>query len=297
MRDVPSELNLGDEVRIPVSARSPSGVIEATLYGRRLGAADQRVKILLLHGVGLTWVTWRRVLPLLEPLGEVLAVDLVGFGRSVRRRGVRVSIEEQTRLIADLLDQLGWHETIVVGHSMGGGIALGTTLHQPRRVKGLVLVSSVAYAQDVPLFFYPLKLPGFAPLLTLGARVGNRFRLPWFMTRYYGYDPLAATDFLHCLEDYQVSRSFCEAVRSLRPERFERYAAFYPTIRKPVLLLHGARDDIVPGHVPRRLDSVLPNSELVWLPRGHHIMQETHPREVADAITAYVTGRLGMEPQ
>ncbi|NUQ02000.1 MAG: alpha/beta hydrolase, partial [Armatimonadetes bacterium] len=245
---------------------------------------ENPLKLLLLHGVGLTWATWRQVVPALAPQTDCVAIDLLGHGRSSAPRAADVTVAGQTAVLDALFDALGWRQVVVVGHSMGGGVALGAALQQPARVRALVLVGSIGYPQRVPPFFWPFHLPGTAELLSLLVRAGLPLGLNRYLSRYYGYDPIASADFLETYRAPQVTRAFARAVRGLVPSKFGRFAAFFPQIHTPTLIVHGERDDIVPLHVPRRLHETLPNNQLVWIRGGHHIPQETHPVQVARAM-------------
>lgn len=276
-------MSLPDDVGAACRMTLPDGTV---VYGRRLGDRGQPLKTLWLHGLGLTWMTWRQVLPLVAAEADCLAIDVPGAGRSTTAGGV--DLAAQARRLPALLDALEWSRVVLVGHSMGGGLALGGALTMPRRVAGLVLVASIGLPQRVPPLFWPLRLPGAAAALTLGSRLVARWGGARWMAERYGYDAPAAADYLDSYGRYPVSRAFAEAVRSLRPARYHDLRRYYPGIRQPVLLIHGRRDDIVPAHVPTGLAGLLPNAELAWIERAGHIVQETRPAEVAELIADFL---------
>lgn len=276
-------LTVGEAVRIPV--RAEDGTI-AEVYGRRTGDPDSPHKRLLLHGVGLTWATWRQVLPALGDDADCLAIDLVGFGRSRAPHRRAVTMAAQGRLMPHLLDALRWSAATVVGHSMGGGVALGVAMLQPRRVRRLVLVGSVAYPQKQPFGFYPLHFPGSQALLAALSQCGHRLGFAHILSRGYGYDLPAVTDMLERMGDHAVATAFADAVRDLTPREYHRFGGLLRTIQIPTLIVHGRRDPIVPPAIAARLHQELPASELVWLPCGH-LPQESRPRELVAAIQAF----------
>lgn len=277
------------EVGEPCRLRVPGADGRATwVYGRRLGDPASPVKRLLLHGVGLTWATWRQVLPRLAASGDCLAIDLAGFGRSRAAYPWEVTMAAQGRLIPEILDALRWPAATLVGHSMGGGSALGAAMLRPRRVRRLVLVGSVAFAQAPPPGFQLTRLPGAGTALAMIARLGCRLGAPLVMHRQFGYDLPAATDMLRQWRKLPVAWAFTRAVRDLTPEMYHRYGHLFSTIQTPTLIVHGRRDHIVPPRIPARLHTVLGQSELLWLPCGH-MPQESCPEEVAAAITRFDT--------
>jgi pimeloyl-ACP methyl ester carboxylesterase len=280
-------LAVGEAVEIPVRADDGAFV---EIYGRRIGDPASPQKRLLLHGVGLTWATWRQILPGLGQDADCLAIDLAGFGRSRAPHRRAVTMAAQGRLMPRLLDALRWPAATIIGHSMGGGVALGLAMLQPRRVRSLVLVGSVAYPQKQPIGFYPLHLPGSQALLAALSNCGHRLGFARVLSRGYGYDLPAVTDMLERMGQFTVATAFADAVRDLTPHEYHRFGNLLRTIQIPTLIVHGRRDPIVPPAIAARLHDELPDSELVWLPCGH-LPQESRPSELVAAVRAF-TRRL-----
>jgi len=278
-----ASLAIGEAVRLPVTG-ADGQVTE--VYGRRAGDPTSPRKRLLLHGVGLTWATWRQVLPDLAADADCLAIDLAGFGRSRAPHRRAVTMASQSRLLPHLLDHLRWPRATLIGHSMGGGVALGLAMLQPRRVESLVLLGSVAYPQAQPPGFYPLHLPGAEALLAVLSRLGHRLGFAQVLSRGYGYDLPAVTDMLGQMGRLSVATAFADAVRDLTPAAYHRFGGLLGTIAVPTLILHGRGDPIVPPRIPARLHAALPDSELVWLSCGH-LPQESLPKQVVAAIRAF----------
>src|SRR3954469_25662697 len=98
---------------------APPPLAEATALPRHRGGTGR--PMVLLHGLGLTWRSWRPVLPALEARHDVIALDLPGFGASAPlERGVRPTPRALTDAVAEELDRLGLDAPIVVGNSLGG---------------------------------------------------------------------------------------------------------------------------------------------------------------------------------
>ncbi len=276
------------ELHLPVAATTCGARAAGTIYARRYGDPASRRKLLFIHGVGLSLATWRTSIGPLAGAADCVAIDLLGFGRSVAEPGSPAGLAWQTSLLEPLLDALRWRRVVVVGHSMGGGVALGAALHLPRRVAGLVLVASVAFPQPQPAVFRPLHLPGAPWVLTGLARTTRLLGLRRHVERGFGYDPVAAADYLAMLTRPRVAAAFVDAVRDLRPAQYHRFSAFFGALRQPVLVIHGDRDDIVPPSIAVRLQAALPNAELYWVRGGHHLPQETHPGPVAQRIREFL---------
>lgn len=116
--------------------------------------------ILMLHGLGAHMHYMRR--PLLETMGQgfrVVAMDRPGAGYSTRAKGMDGRLTEQARVVAALIDRLGLDRPLMVGHSLGGAVALALALDHPEKVRGLALISPLThFEQDPPKQFRPLAI-------------------------------------------------------------------------------------------------------------------------------------------
>src|SRR5512147_1809966 len=101
--------------------------------------------LVLLHGYPLDHHLWDKVAPLLGDTFELILPDLRGFGGSSTVDSF-YTMEDIASDIAALLDHLGIQKAAIVGHSMGGYVALAFARLSPERVSGLGLVSSQALA-------------------------------------------------------------------------------------------------------------------------------------------------------
>ncbi|MHC4178273.1 MAG: alpha/beta fold hydrolase, partial [Planctomycetota bacterium] len=101
---------------------------------------------ILLHGVPTSSALWHRVLPLIAGQRFCLAPDLAGLGEThVHNRHMDLSIPGQARMIADFLCAKGVHRADIVGHDLGGAVALQLAAHRPGLVRSLVLANCTAY--------------------------------------------------------------------------------------------------------------------------------------------------------
>ena len=116
---------------------------DAVVDGRRMHYVDvgQGPPVILVHGLASAWSAWFRNISALAHDHRVIAVDLPGFGRSDRLSG-RVEIRHYVDALRALLDQLGIGRAGIVGHSLGGIIALEFAARHPERSAALVVVAS-----------------------------------------------------------------------------------------------------------------------------------------------------------
>ncbi len=98
--------------------------------------------VLLLHGLGGFAETWRHNVGALTPRATVYALDLPGFGRSAKPRA-SYRLPFFARVVGAFVDSLGLGQVSLVGHSLGGAIAIAYALTQPTRVERLALIGGL----------------------------------------------------------------------------------------------------------------------------------------------------------
>ena len=151
---------------------------ELTLHGHAVTyrTAGSGPVLLLLHGIANSSQTWENVAPRLSERFTLIAPDLLGHGESATPRG-DYSLGAHATGVRDLLTALGIEHVTVVGHSLGGGIAMQFAYQFPERCERLVLVSSGGLGREVHLLLRAAALPGadyVLPLLTSSQRRRRR---------------------------------------------------------------------------------------------------------------------------
>src|SRR5437773_1344986 len=159
---------------------------ELALHGHRVTyrTAGRGPVLLLLHGITNSSQTWEHVAPLLTERFTLIAPDLLGHGESATPRG-DYSLGAHATGVRDLLTALGHERATVIGHSLGGGIAMQFAYQFPERCERLVLVSSGGLGREVHLLLRAAALPGadyVLPMITstqvlrLGRGLGGLLR-------------------------------------------------------------------------------------------------------------------------
>ena len=153
------------------------------LHGDRLAyrVAGEGPPIVLIHGITSDAGVWERVMPGLARSNTVIAPDLPGHGCSDKPKG-DYSLGAHACCVRDLLLELGYERATLVGHSLGGGIAMQFSYQFPEMCERLVLVDSGGLGREVSVLLRAASLPGselVLPLLAasrilgIGARVGG----------------------------------------------------------------------------------------------------------------------------
>ena len=152
--------------------------------------AGEGPTILLIHGIAGSSTTWRAVMPALAEHYTVIAPDLLGHGQSAKPRG-DYSLGAYASGIRDLLAVLGEERVTLVGHSLGGGVAMQFAYQFPEWAERLVLVASGGLGKEVSPLLKAVTLPGaeyVLPLL-LHRRIRETGEWPGAMARRVGWRP------------------------------------------------------------------------------------------------------------
>src|SRR5918912_4214642 len=140
------------------------------LHGHRViyRVAGEGPPVVLIHGMVNSSRHWERVALELADDHTVIAPDLIGHGDSATPRG-DYSLGAHAAVIRDLLASIGIDRATMVGHSLGGGVAMVFFYQFPQRTERLVLVSSGGLGREVSPLLRSAALPGASGLLALAA--------------------------------------------------------------------------------------------------------------------------------
>ncbi len=249
--------------------------------------------ILLVHGIGDSADTWRDVIPLLAREHTVVAPDLLGHGRSAKPRA-DYSVAAYANGMRDLLGVLGIDRATVVGHSLGGGVAMQFAYQYPERCERLVLVATGGVGRTVS----PMLRLASTPLATLA--------LPWLRVpavrslgtafletlRRLGTDLGRDADDLkrvfEALPDAEARRAFVRTLRAVVDAEGQHVTMLdrcYLTNGMPTLLVWGTRDAVIPVEHARVAHAAMPGSRLRLFDGAGHFPHHHDPgRFVAELL-------------
>ncbi|GAA0514493.1 alpha/beta hydrolase [Paractinoplanes deccanensis] len=243
--------------------------------------------VLMLHGSGPGTTgsgAWGTTAQALGSSWRLVAPDQAGFGRTPLPPGSRGGLQLWTAQAAGLMDALGAERYAVVGHSMGGAVALALAAARPQQVTRVVAVSTMG-APGAPLS-PELDAVWAAPAGRPGARdMLSRLVLDQALVTDAAVDARAA-----------AMRAGAAAFASLFPPPRARWAgdltlsaAALATIRAPVLLVHGADDRITPlGTAALPLLGHLADVRLHVLGRCGHVPAIEHPHEFRQLLSCFL---------
>jgi len=271
---------------------------DVSLHGHRVGfrIAGEGPLIVLIHGITSTSGIWVEAMARLAERYTVVAPDLLGHGRSAKPRG-DYSLGAYASGARDLLGVLGFERGTVVGHSLGGGIALQFAYQFPEYTERLVLVSSGGLGKEVHPLLRAAALPGaelVLPLIMRDWAIGAGSAVAGFLGRLglsAGPDLAEAARGYASLADRDAREAFLHTLRAVVDLQGQRVSAtdrLYLAERLPTLLIWGTRDPIIPIEHARAARARIPESRLVEIAGAGHWPQLDDPDRFVAELGKFV---------
>jgi pimeloyl-ACP methyl ester carboxylesterase len=279
---------------------------EIRLHGHRLHyrIGGEGPLLVLVHGITNSSASWEPVFATLARRFTVIAPDLLGHGDSAKPRG-DYSLGANASLLRDFMLALGHERATIVGHSLGGGIAMQFAYQFPDRIERLVLVSSGGLGREVTALLRAVALPGaefVLPLLASGPLVSAGTTISGWINRIgvrLGSDVAAMATGFASLQDIEARRAFVQTARAVIDAGGQRVNAtdkLYLAEAVPTLLLWGDRDPIIPARHGIRAHELMPGSRLRIFAGAGHFPHHDDPAGFAAAITEFVETTQPSEP-
>ena len=252
--------------------------------------------VVLVHGMVNSSRHWQAVAGRLAERYTVIAPDLVGHGDSATPRG-NYSLGAHASVIRDLLAALGIERATMVGHSLGGGVAMVFFWQFPQRVERLALVSSGGLGPEVSPLLRSIALPGASALVSLAGHAGVTDGLDRAGARLrsrgsgLGVQLQAVSRALRPLGGPGARRAFVHSLRAVIDARGQRVSAtdrLYLLAGVPTLIAWGERDRTIPIEHGRAAHAAVPHSRFVTLPGAAHFPHLEAPGELAGALHEFI---------
>jgi pimeloyl-ACP methyl ester carboxylesterase len=269
------------------------------LHGHRVSyrtAGEGGPVVLLIHGIVGCAEQWDQVMPLLAEHYTVVAPDLLGHGKSDKPRG-DYSLGAYAASVRDLLVALGHRRATVVGHSLGGGVAMQFTNEYPPFAERLVLASSGGLGREVHPMLRAATLPGSEIVLpviahqrvhglagTVGGlldRIGLRA----------GHDLAEMGRGYSSLADADARMAFIHTLRAVLDVGGQRVSAtdrLYLAELLPSLVIWGSGDPLIPVEHAYAAHRELPNSRLEIFEGVGHFPQLQEPVRFAHTLIDFI---------
>jgi pimeloyl-ACP methyl ester carboxylesterase len=290
---------------------------QIALHGRRViyRIAGSGPPVVLIHGMLNSSSHWQAVAQELAGDYTIVAPDLIGHGDSAAPRG-DYSLGAHAASIRDLLAAIGIERASIVGHSLGGGVAMQFFYQFPQRVERLALISSGGLGREVSPMLRTAALPGMSALLsmTIHPRLLGGLRGAGTLLRERGIGAgvylQAVARALRPLENADAREAFLHTLRAVIDMHGQRVSAtdrlgLLESI--PTLIVWGERDRTIPIEHGRRAHEAIADSYFRTLPDAAHFphledpdglsrllrefLSETRPGRIEDADWGAVMAR------
>ncbi len=277
---------------LPESLSIPSKKIDLSGVNVHYVEAGKGPALLFLHGLGGSWQDWSATLPAFAATYRVIAVDFPGFGGSDQPE-VKYSVEWFTEVVEKFIQERKLDGVNLVGHSMGGLVALNLAARPNSRVKKLIITDAVGIGDKAEFMSYVMTKKILGP-----------------ETRWEFFEGFLKDEFRGMVNNFikdqkpKTARDFFESLPK-NPITGNRYLPMTPSvqmsasiidfeirpklasIRQPTLILWGAKDPVVPPQDASLLKKEIPQSHLVIFPDTGHCPMIERPSLFSQELTKF----------
>jgi len=253
--------------------------------------AGQGEPLLLVHGITTYSFIWRKVIPFLVPHFDVIAIDLLGCGKSDMPLSVSYSIKTHALRIKALLEDLNLSETHLVTHDVGGGIGQICAAQFPNKWKSLTMINPVGYD------YWPVQpiIAMRTPILRLFAMASLDFGVFKIIVKRGLFHKQNLTDelmshFWMPMKTRAGRKAFLHFARCLDNQDLIEIENQLKQLDLPVLIIRGDADPYLTLSITERLHEDIPQSKFLRISTGAHFIQEDEPEMLADHFQAFLRG-------
>jgi pimeloyl-ACP methyl ester carboxylesterase len=287
-----------DKSTRPREIREPVARQYRAIHGHRWAfrLAGKGPAVLLIHGIGDSSDTWAELVPELARRHTVIAPDLLGHGLSDKPRG-DYSVPAYANGMRDLLEVLDVDRVTLVGHSLGGGIAMQFAYQFPDRTERLALVSTGGLGRDVTPALRLASLPGAHLALaalrlpTVRTQTAIAIRLLQLLGTGLGVDAPDLLRLVDALPDAASRNAFIRTLRAVvdwRGQVVSMLDRCYLTAGMPTLLVWGSRDQVLPALHAKVAHAAMPGSRLEIFEESGHFPFHTDPKRFLTVLENFI---------
>jgi pimeloyl-ACP methyl ester carboxylesterase len=267
-------------------------------YKRAFRIAGSGPALLMIHGIGDNSTTWNTVQAKLAQRFTVIAPDLLGHGQSDKPRA-DYSVAAYANGMRDLLSVLDIERVTIVGHSLGGGVAMQFAYQFPHLVDRLVLVGAGGVTKDVNVVFRLASLPIGSealavlrlPLVLPAVQLAGRLAGLAIGSTDLGRDLPNVLRILDDLPEPTASAAFSRTLRAVvdwRGQIVTMLDRCYLTEAIPVQIIWGSRDVVVPVRHAHMAHAAMPGSRLEIFQRSGHFPFHDDPARFIDVVQRFI---------
>jgi pimeloyl-ACP methyl ester carboxylesterase len=270
----------------PAMARSGGRIIETPVVAANVAEAGTGPAVVMIHGFGAAIDWWDEIAPALATDHRVIRIDLIGHGGTAAPAS-GYTIPRQAELVAAVLDRLGIDRVTVIGHSMGGEVAIALAERNPARIAAVILIDSPPTAETTFTIMTDAAMTSVLGELLSHFETDNAIRRGLAQGFAAGFP--VPEKFVADLKQltYTAFRSAHEdsiVYRTSKPTN-QRLAALAPV--PPLLALTGTEDAIVPPEHAKYFAEV-PGAKIVMIEGSGHSPMVEKPAKTLELIRSFL---------
>ena len=245
--------------------------------------------VVLIHGIPTWGYLWSPVIPALAARYRVLVPDLAGFGFSDKRDQFDRSIARQAEYLDAWMRAIGVERATIVGHDIGGGIALRMATLMSNRVERLCVMNTVCYDSWPIELMLQLGHPGANRRLS--GRTMSALLRRALKSGFQSSPPATLLDGL--LAPYTTDAGKLSLIRNasaLNTNLTTEITGRLTAIQMPAMILWGAEDRFQPVEYGRRLADDIPGARFEPIPKARHFVMIDRPRVVNGLLLEFLSG-------
>ena len=266
----------------------------STVHIRDEGNPDGEV-LILLHGFGMSLHVWEKWVAELGDTYRLVSFDWPGHGLSTPVRDDDYSRNAMTSYLTNVLDWMNIDKFVLVGHAMGGGIAMNYIVDNPKKVQALVLIGAsglkIDRSDEAPRVMKLTKYPGMSTAL--------RYITPYetlknTVIRTYGSESFVNKELVERYYELMVNSTNREIyIKQIKQMSFDRpLDAHIGRLNHPTLLIWGEEDEIVGLKYAKRLRSIILSARLVSYQGVGHLPMDVLPKVTAKDLTNFLNSEV-----
>ncbi len=251
--------------------------------------------VVMIHGFAASLHAWEPWVARLGDRYRVVTLDLPAHGLTRGPASYRMSLAGSAEVVRQLVDYLGIGQFVIVGNSMGGGVAWNFALAHPDRLLGLVLVDPVGAANarrrpdGAPIVFRAMESPIGRALLK---RANLRPLAAQGLRAAYLDQHLVTPALIDRYVDLSRAPGHRDIILASRPDPLPSIDRFR-ALATPTLILHGEADKLIPVASSRALAGAIPGARLILYPGVGHVPMEQIPDRSAADVRLFIEGLVG----
>ncbi|RUT06557.1 hydrolase [Dulcicalothrix desertica PCC 7102] len=242
---------------------------DCTIFYQQSRLESSSIPILFLHGWGISTEPYTEVLKLLALSHTIIAPDLPSFARSSYSKLIPDYVS-YSKILLSFIEVLDLQQFHVVGHSLGGGIAITLSTLVPEKVRSVILVDSTG----IPAPSIPEMIPRRAIEMTV----------QMFLPRH----KLKLVD-IPLVFSYNLLFNTGNVIQGLLISVYEDISHLLPKIQAPCLLLWSDKDLTTPLNNAQEMAAIIPNSKLITVEEGLHEWALWYPEKFTSLILNFIS--------